>query len=391
MHKSIQTLIKAIREEALDGWLFCNFAHRDTLTDTILGLDTHTVSTRSWYYLLLAEGLAVKIVHAMETDVLKSLPGEISVYTSQHELSSLLARFSGKRFAVLYDTDLTVLSTVSASHLALAVSCGIKQVSAARLIQRVNVFSEHDYESHEQAAKVLYRTISKVWAFITEQFKYKKTLYEGEVQDFMMAEISKAGMLTDNPPIVAAGINSANPHYSVPSEAAKNRGSVIKSDTIIQFDLWAKFPQGMYADISWVGFTGKKLDYEIEEMFLTLRKSRDLVVPAINEALDQNKEISGAELDIIVRKNLFSYVDPCYIRHRTGHGIDSNCHGSGVNLDSIEFPDSRPIIEGSCFSVEPGIYCESYGMRTEINIYIRNGRPIISGGPIQNIILTLQD
>jgi Xaa-Pro aminopeptidase len=68
------------------------------------------------------------------------------------------------------------------------------------------------------------------------------------------------------------------------------------------------------------------------------------------------------------------------MKHRTGHGIDTQCHGSGVNIDSWEFPDPRPSLEGSCFSLEPGIYFPDFGMRTEVNVYINKGRAIISQG-----------
>ena len=37
------------------------------------------------------------------------------------------------------------------------------------------------------------------------------------------------------------------------------------------------------------------------------------------------------------------------LRHRTGHGIDIENHGSGVNLDSVEFPDPRFFWRVPCF------------------------------------------
>ncbi len=71
------------------------------------------------------------------------------------------------------------------------------------------------------------------------------------------------------------------------------------------------------------------------------------------------------------------------VKTRTGHGIDQEVHGFGANLDSIEFPDSRLLLEGSCFSVEPGIYLDDFGMRSEINVYISGGKPIVSGKKLQ--------
>jgi hypothetical protein len=53
----------------------------------------------------------------------------------------------------------------------------------------------------------------------------------------------------------------------------------------------------------------------------------------------------------------------------------------------VEFPDDRLLIDGACFSVEPGLYFGHFGLRTEIDAYIRSGRVIVSGGEIQRKIL----
>jgi Xaa-Pro aminopeptidase len=49
----------------------------------------------------------------------------------------------------------------------------------------------------------------------------------------------------------------------------------------------------------------------------------------------------------------------------------------------VDFTDPRLLRDGSCFSLEPGIYFESFGLRTEIDVYILNGKPVISGGDRQ--------
>ncbi len=77
------------------------------------------------------------------------------------------------------------------------------------------------------------------------------------------------------------------------------------------------------------------------------------------------------------------------IKHRTGHSIGARVHGYGVNLDSVEFPDERVLGEGACFSVEPGIYLEELGMRTEIDCIIHEGRLLITGTGRQFSLLVL--
>jgi Xaa-Pro aminopeptidase len=54
----------------------------------------------------------------------------------------------------------------------------------------------------------------------------------------------------------------------------------------------------------------------------------------------------------------------------------------------VEFPDSRPLLEGSCFSLEPGLYFTDFGLRTEIDVYITHEKPVISGKNRQFAILT---
>ena len=117
-------------------------------------------------------------------------------------------------------------------------------------------------------------------------------------------------------------------------------------------------------------------------------EARDELIAFLNRELP-GRRVTGEEADRISRECIHRHGYGDYIIHRTGHGIDTLPHGYGVNLDSIEFPDSRPFMEGSCFSVEPGIYLDSFGMRTEINAYIRENRALISGGKIQREIIPL--
>ena len=76
--------------------------------------------------------------------------------------------------------------------------------------------------------------------------------------------------------------------------------------------------------------------------------------------------------------------------HRTGHSIGREVHGTGANLDSLETRDHRNLIERTCFSVEPGIYLPArFGIRSELDMTIEDGRAAISGGPPQNEIIPL--
>ena len=63
-----------------------------------------------------------------------------------------------------------------------------------------------------------------------------------------------------------------------------------------------------------------------------------------------------------------------YFTHRTGHSIGQEVHGSGANMDNLETHDERRVAPWTCFSIEPGIYLEEFGVRSEINMFVGERR-----------------
>ncbi|MCR4940301.1 MAG: M24 family metallopeptidase [Treponemataceae bacterium] len=382
--ENIDSILKAVQEESkangLGGWIFTNFSHRDSLTDNLLSLDSGVVSTRRWVYIVNGDGSCTKIVHAIEKHNLDSLPGEaVSVYSSKETLLEAISAKTDKtkKYALLCDEDIPVISTVDGGFVSLLTGLGISICSAGPLIQRgKGILSEERILSHERSASLLYLTVYETWSYISDSYRKNRTLTERDVCDFILSEFQRFNLITDHPPIVAFGKNSGNPHYEVPE-----RGSATaEKGDVIQLDIWAKDkdePDSIYADISWVGVYDTSPTPEVEKLFATVCKARDLVKATIEK--DSIGNITGAMLDSKVREIIINAGYGDAIKHRTGHGIDTNCHGSGVNLDSTEFPDKRKLLEYSCFSVEPGIYFDKYGFRTEIDIYIKDGKPVISG------------
>ena len=63
-------------------------------------------------------------------------------------------------------------------------------------------------------------------------------------------------------------------------------------------------------------------------------------------------------------------------------------HGKGTNIDNYESCDCRLITNNTCFSIEPGIYTESFGVREEINVCIIDNKVTVTA-PIQTEIITM--
>jgi Xaa-Pro dipeptidase len=387
LKSSISKLCKAVAAEEIDGWLFYGFQHRDPLAEEILGLSREKVNTRRWFYIVFSDPEKnIKISHRVEAGYLSSLPGKEFMYSSLAELKHILLRFTGLRLAAQYSPELSIFSFLDHGTALLLKEVGIELSSSGSLIQTVKgVLDSDGTASHERSAVHLYEILAVCRDRLSEAFSAMKQYREGDVQEWIMAEFEKRRLITNHPPIVAAGINSRDPHY-IP----ENGGAVIDRNMPLQLDLWAreKTPEAVYADISWVLFTGTKVPDKIVSVFSALQKARDGVIEFLCREYPRRR-VSGVEADQIARAVLIESGYERGIRHRTGHGIDTEAHGYGVNLDSIEFPDTRFFMEGSCFSIEPGLYLEEFGLRTEINVYIKDGTIRVSGGPVQQEITSL--
>ena len=76
--------------------------------------------------------------------------------------------------------------------------------------------------------------------------------------------------------------------------------------------------------------------------------------------------------------------------HRTGHSIGAEVHGNGANIDGFETPDTRRLLPGTCFSIEPGIYLPGeFGVRSELNVFVDASDVSVTGKPIQNAVVAI--
>ncbi len=383
----IQCLQKTIQEEGLDGWFFVNFQHRDHLSDEILGISIEHKNTRSWVYAIPRTGEPVKIVHTIEANILSNLPGISVLYTGQEAFQAALKRFAHQTWAVHSDPCLPVISYLDAGTATLLTKSGITLTSAAGLIQRTKgLLDEAGIASHERATRALYEIVANTWQFIQSAYQNKMPLYEGDIRSYIMECMAQKALITDHPPIVAAGNNSGNPHYDF-----EGRGTLLQEGLVLQLDIWAKenIASSIYADISWVGIFGTIVPAYVQQVFKDLIEGREYVISYIQEMFANNQRPDGASVDRAVRSFFIQRGYEKALQHRTGHGIDTQCHGSGVNIDSIEFPDTRLLLDGSCFSIEPGLYFPEFGLRTEVNMYITQKKAMVSGKDRQFHCITM--
>ena len=373
----------AMLEENLSAWLFSNFHHKDPISDRVLAVDPRATNSRPWIYMLRQDESAEKLVHTIENKILDHLPGRKREYATREQfLANLREMASGlKTVACHYSEDLPAISHLDHGTAKLLEECGFSLTPASALIQRLlGGLDRGAIESHRRAADHLYDIVAAVWHRLRKEMRSGVPVWESTVQGWILGMFEELDLSTDSPPIVAAAENSADPHYS-PGSSVDSRGAVLSPGAVLQLDLWAKekAPESVYADISWVGVLDTRIPEKEAGVFATVVQARELAVRVIGQELSAGGHVSGERVDREVRDFLKRAGYGAALRHRTGHGIDREVHGFGANLDSVEFPDSRLLLEGSCFSVEPGVYLDEFGMRSEINVYISKGKPAVSG------------
>jgi Xaa-Pro aminopeptidase len=385
----LDSIQKALRDENLDGWLFFDHHQRDPLAYRVLKLNPGRTVTRRWYYLIPATGEPKGLVHAIESGVLKTLPGKIQKYSSwTAQVDGLGQLLTGcRRVAMQYSPNCAIpyVSMIDAGTLELVRATGVDVVSSANLIQLFESrWSDEQLEMHLEAGRRVDRIRAEAFNKIGAVLNSGGNITEWEVNRFIRENFDKSGLVTDHGPIVAVNANMSNPHYE---PEATGSLPIRKGDAVL-IDMWAKLdrPGAVYYDITWTGYCGPTAPDEIQNVFTVVTGARDRAIQRITDAVARNKTIRGFEVDDAARDHIKEKgFGQCFI-HRTGHSIGEEVHGTGANMDNLETHDERRIIAGTCFSIEPGVYLPEFGIRAEVNVYVGAGEARVTGEIQQKLI-----
>jgi Xaa-Pro dipeptidase len=386
----IPAVQQALREDGLDGWLLYDFHGSNPIATRLTDLATSSkMATRRWYYLVPAEGAPRALVHAIERHNLDELPGEKVVYSGREQLATGLKQLlSGmKRIAMEYSPGNAIpyISRVDAGTVEAVRQHGVEVASSGDLVQRFEaVWSDEALVTHRAASERLYRIKDRAFEVVSRRVRQGVT--EFDVQQAMVGWFSDEGLITDSAPCVAAQENAGNPHYQ-PTAAVNRR---IAEGEVVLLDLWGKLtvPGAVFADITWVGFTGAAVPEKYSAAFAAARDGRDAAIELVQRAAREGRELRGYEVDRATRQVIErAGYGPQFI-HRTGHSLGETVHGNGVHMDDYETHDERRLIPGTGFTIEPGIYTPEFGVRTEINMYV-GVRDAEVTGPCQTEIVPL--
>ena len=382
----------ALTAAGLDGWLLYDFHGSNPIAARLAGLlgGAH-MTTRRWYYLIPAHGAPVGLVHAIERHNLDHLPGEKIIYAGRDQLDRGLTKLLAgvKRIAMEYSPGgaIPYLSRLDAGTAEAVRARGVDIVSSGDLVQQFEAtWTAEQLAAHQAAADALYRIKDRAFASAASALRSGSTLTEYALQGQMVRWFEEEGLVSDAPPVVAIGANAGNPHYMPTASASRD----IVRDAVLLLDLWGKQPHAgaVYADITWVGMTAGRVPDEVARAFRVAADARDAAVDIVDRAVREGHDLRGFEVDRAARQVIEQAGYGEHILHRTGHSLGENVHGNGVHLDDYETHDDRRVLPGTGFTVEPGLYFDHFGVRTEINVF-RGAREVQVTGPRQQEVVTL--
>jgi Xaa-Pro aminopeptidase len=390
----VASLQSALRNERLEGWLFYSFRGSDPIAENILRLDNARLATRRWFYFVPANGRPQKIVHAIESAMLDTLPGARRVYLAWQELHRQLqeALAGSRRVAMQYSplNAIPYISRVDAGTVELIRSFGVDVVSSADLVQVFEaVWTPEQFDSHLFAARHLREIVDAAFREVARRVGERVPTTELDVQEFIWREYAARNLESSHRPIVAVNAHSADPHYQ-PDSA---RNAPIGEGDFLLLDIWAKrrTPHAVYDDITWTGFVGKTVPGNVEHIFDVVRNGRDAAIRLVKERYPRDT-LFGWQVDDAARRSIAEAGFGPQFLHRTGHSIHEEDHGNGANIDNLETQDNRRLMRGTCFSIEPGVYLENqFGVRSEVNVYLGEHEAVVTGLPMQERVIPILD
>jgi len=319
------------------------------------------------------------------------VPGTTVVYAGRETLAKGLETLltGRRRLAMEYSRDCAIpyLSRVDAGTIELVRSHGVEVVSSGDLIQRFEaVWDDAALATHRTASASLYRIKDRAVAFVRAALAAGRRITEYDVQQDMARAFRDEGLIADSDPVVGTQGNAGNPHYLPTADAHR----VVGRDEVLLLDLWGKLPTpgAVYADITWMAFTGPRIPDRVQAAWTAAAAARDAAIRFVQDGIAAGRTVRGFEVDATARTVLIDAGFAAHVLHRTGHSLGQEIHGNGVHMDDYETHDDRRLVPGLGFTIEPGLYFDDFGIRTEIDMTVGQRQATVTGD-IQHAMDTL--
>ena len=387
LQRDLGHMQEALRKAGLDGWLLYDLHARNSVAARLTELGD---MSRRYFVYLPAQGDPHALVHGIEETPWANWPWSKERYVGWRQLDDALKRIlQGKRVAMEISPNDAVpaLDLVPVGVVELVRGCGAEVVSSGDLVTRFYaVWSKEELASHRRSSTILMQVAHATFVRISRALQEGATVTENEARGWVTADLKARGAGVGADCIVAGTLGAADPHYS-----PVGLGARLERGDIILLDLWAKEnADTVYSDQTWMAYLGPTVPDRARDLFAIIRDGRDAAVTFLQESWKANRPVAGGEVDDVTRNLITERGYGHAFIHRTGHSIDQSTHGMGPNIDNLETNETRTLIPGCAFSIEPGIYLAGeIGLRTEINVFMGEGGPEVTTPQPQSEILAL--
>jgi len=386
----LEKIQSALKEFNMDGWLFYDFLGSNVIARRILDFDPKSLCSRRYFYLVPAEGEPTKLVHRIETKALDHLPGRKRIYLQwqklEEEVQGLVKGM--KRVAMEYSARNAIpyVSKVDGGTVELVRSAGVEVVSSGDLVQVFEAtLDAEQWQSHVEVEKLTTAAFEICWDMIRKGVRSGKPYTETQVQKAILDHFDKHDLFPEHPPIVGVGPHAGDPHF----EPNPGDDTPVSEGSLVLIDLWARFdrPGAVFSDITKMGFVGDTVPEKYAKIFEVVAGARDAAIDTVRKRFETNEPLRGWEVDDAARGVIEAAGYGEYYVHRTGHSIGEEIHGNGTHMDNLETHDDRLVLRNTLFSIEPGIYFDEFGVRSEVNVFVDgDGGVHVTGGAQDQIL-----
>ena len=380
-----------LREAGIDGWLTRDYRYTNPVFEAALGRHVQNLTRPVWLYIP-AQGEPLLLAHDVDAGRFPVGGPRVQRYSNRTSmvdgLRQLLA--AGGKVAMEYSPlyELPRVGRVDAGTVELVRSLGAEVVPSGDVLQYATErWSAAQLASHRYAVETLTRIVKDAFGFVGENVRWK--LSEHDVAEYIRGRFDRAGLVTDDGPVVAFNEHSSDPHY----EPSPDASAVVRRRGWLLIDLWARqeaIESGeppIYADITWTACLGGEPTAEQRKVFDAVRDARDAAFAFLEEAVRSGRYPQGWELDRVARDLITKTGYGDYFVHRLGHSLGREVHSNGVNLDDWETHDTRSVIAGIGVTIEPGVYLPEFGVRSEVDVYMGEDGPEVTGEAQREIVM----
>jgi Xaa-Pro aminopeptidase len=368
-----------VKDQGYDGWLIADFRWNNPLFARLLNLRGGTLSRRAFLWLPAAgRGEPHVLTSQVDGNPVAHTDIPVTLYAGLDEMVSALQAIlpRGGTIAMEYVERgaLPTISRVDAGLIELVRSLGVTVVSSGSLISALEVWDDRQRTLHERAAQGVDQARALALRRCGERLRDGEPVGERMLAGIIRRYFADQGFDHVDHPHVAVNAHAADPHYSI----GEGEGAEVTRDDVLLMDIVTRVHDAEaapYADTTWMAYTGVAPPRDVLDAFDVVRSARDAAIAAADAAARDGRSVAGREVDRVARDTIAAAGAADHIMHRTGHSLGSDhVHGMGTNLDDVEFPDDRPLLVGSGFTIEPGLYWPGrFGIRLEVSAILLPG------------------